>query len=72
MKLADYRVSDIVHLGMVAPADVPDRRSIKQQLEVQKVNQSAQQVCNNSIDANVKAFTSQAQHAQHTTLTALI
>ena len=72
MQLADYRATDPVHVGMLAPADVQSRHSIKQQLEVQKVNQSLQQVCNNSIDANVKAFTSNAQHAKHTTLTALI
>jgi len=65
MQLAGYRVTDPVHVDMLAPADVQNRHSIKQQLEVQKVNQSLQQGCNSSIDTNVKASTSNAQHAKH-------
>ncbi len=72
MQLADYRVSNPAFMDTLAPADVQDRRSIKQQLEVQKVIQTVQQVCKDSIDTNVKTFTSNAQHAKHTTLTALI
>ncbi|KAA6426009.1 MAG: hypothetical protein FRX49_03861 [Trebouxia sp. A1-2] len=34
--LAEYRVTDPAHVGMLAPADVQNRRPIKQQLEVQK------------------------------------
>ncbi|KAL0050976.1 hypothetical protein WJX82_011428 [Trebouxia sp. C0006] len=34
--LADYRVSNPAFMDTLAPADVQDRRSIKQQLEVQK------------------------------------
>lgn len=71
MQLAEYRVTDPAHVGMLAPADVQNRRPIKQQLEVQKVNQLVQQVCNNSIDANVKAFTSSAQNAKTMILTAI-
>lgn len=72
MQLADYRVSISALVDMLAPADVQNRSSVKQQLEVQKVIQYLQQVCNDSINANVKTFTSNAQHAKHTFLTALI
>lgn len=72
MQLADYRVANPALMDMLAPPDAQNRYLIKQQLEVQKVIQTVQQVCKDSIDTNVKTFTSNAQHAKHTTLTALI
>ncbi len=57
MQLADYRVTDPVLVDMLAPADVQNRHSIKQQLMVQKVNHSLQQVCNNRVYMNDRAST---------------
>jgi len=66
MQLAEYRVSNPAFMDTLAPADVQDRRSIKQQLEVQKVNHFLQ-VCNNRVDTIVKAFTPIAQHSMQST-----
>ena len=63
MQLADYRVANPVPMDMLAPPDAQNRYSIKQQLEVQKVNHSLQQVCNNSLDTNFKACAPIAQHS---------